>query len=150
METKIEKKLRKSEFLSGCWIRLGNGEKWCVSPMPLGKRRKAILEKVEAVDKAQDAVIGKTGEEDSLITYDKLLEAAADLTLHVLQINYPDLTEETCDELCLVNIKHIQEIMSAVKGEKEIEEIINLVEDKSFGASQHDEGEQKKSLTTAQ
>ena len=55
---------------------------------------------------------------------DRLMESSANLALQLLQVNYPKLTREQCDDENLVTMQHAAIMTSIAKGERELGEII--------------------------
>lgn len=125
----MEKELRKQPVLCGTELLLGNGEFWCFSALPLGKKRVTILGKLTHLAKKQTE-LGEAPENDQaaqLKAADELFEAGAELAFAVLTQNYPGLTREKFDELELVTSQHINPISTIVRGETEIGERIGAV-----------------------
>lgn len=123
----MEKELRKQEYLVGTWVPLGDGEKWCVPALPLGKRSNEILEKLEKLFELRESVsqllTDGNAKEQVKITQ-KIFAAAAEMAFAALHLNYPKLSQEYFDETCLVTTQHISIFESILQGETKIGEVI--------------------------
>ena len=102
-----EKSLRKHEHLSGTWVVLGDGEKWCVPALPLGKACDAILDKMDECNAVFERMRepGLT-ETDLKELFRERALAGLDFCTSLLQVNYPGLTQEIADERCLFTLYH--------------------------------------------
>lgn len=140
MESKtVEESLRKNQNLFGTWLRLGDGETWCFSPMPLGKGGNTILSCLERLFACQEGAAKKilAGEQSNalVLTAKDVLDAAREFAFTALKINYPGLTCEYFDENNLCTIRHINQITRIVQGENEISELIGGQEKNALPAT---------------
>jgi hypothetical protein len=127
-EQTMEESLRKNNYLVGKWIRLGDGEKWCVSPMPLGKSGDSVLNALEKLFEIQDEmkslVVGDKSEKELLEPSRRFLVVARDFAISVLKVNYPDITKDYFDRHNLVNVVQIREFIGVAQGQDEIAQVI--------------------------
>ena len=129
-EKNMEEGLRKSTVLIGTWLKLGDGLRWCIPPMPLGRNGLEILELLEKYfaleeerEKAQSERVRET-----MARTRKIFEVVAELTLTVLRLNYPKLPQEYYDNSNLVNMQHVERFISILQGEGAAAEIIEAAQ----------------------
>lgn len=125
-EIAVEKSLRKCENLKGSWTFLGNGENWCIPAMPLGKKRKPILEKLTEIAKLEDQIIKleDAKPEEKIKCMDDFMDCAFDLFYLAIVINYPNLTKDKFEYLDLFSLSDIPKIVMIVKGESNLAELL--------------------------
>jgi hypothetical protein len=120
-----EKTLRKCENPRGTWYMLGNGEKWCIPAMPLGQKRHQILEflkKIRILE--EDLKKAKDDSDAALSLTGDLFEIAHSALVYVLQLNYPNVTEEFADEENLFSSNDLYKILAIVQGNALLEELM--------------------------
>ena len=121
----MEKELRKCENPSGTWVRLGNGELWCVSALPLGSGCDIILDSLEALYVVQEKIAPEKETAIETIKRSKeLLLSSASFAYQLLRINYPNLTKEAFDENNLVTLHQSNIFQRIVQGGTGLGEII--------------------------
>lgn len=128
-ELSLEKSLRKKPYLSGTWLLLGNGETWCVSSCPLGKRGEAALAHLTSLDKVRKKVLELPDEEGAR----KMMEATFSLCLFALQLNYPALTREKTEEEDLLQVAHGPLIVQILQGNFEPGETLGSPSQENLG-----------------
>jgi len=130
VQIKEEKKLRKCEHPSGTWVYLGDGEKWCISALPLGKSGDEILDKIEKVFALQETEtnLGVT-EIDEIRTLRKYIKAGGDFAFSLLKLNYPGLTKEYFEAESLVTTQQVNFFVLICQGGTGLGDIIGAPKD---------------------
>lgn len=121
----FEKTLRKCENVCGTWVRLGNGELWCVPAMPLGKKRIKILDLFKQVIDLQEKTEKATPTEQFAMI-EAGLDVSAKLAYEMLLLNYPLLTPAQFDSEDLVTMQHGRLFLDVLQGRNALGEIIDL------------------------
>ena len=119
---KIEQSLRKYEHLCGTWLLLGNGEKWCIPAMSLGRSGQTLLDKLFDLQRKEEELESNPTDIKKI---KEVFRAAANFARIILNQNYPELTKELFEKLDLVTVQHIPIITGICKGEKGMNEIIS-------------------------
>ena len=120
---KVERKLRKQEILAGTWVKLGDGELWCVPALPLGKQGDVVLDKLEALQRTQEEKLPEKLEEIQAHSR-KLVGAASEFCFVLLKVNYPGLERQYFDDAALVTMQHLGLFQRVVQGATQLGEII--------------------------
>lgn len=115
-ESSLEKSLRKHPYLAGTWVLLGNGEKWCISSCPLGRRGEIVLSQMQKIDEARAEVANL----EDVAGSQKMMQVTFEFCLFVLQLNYPKLTQEIAEENELFQIAHGPLVVQILQGNFEI------------------------------
>lgn len=112
-----EEELRKCTSPPGVWLKLGDGEKWCISALPLGRIGDEILDKIEKVFKFQkEKEEEDTTTEEDTIRLRGYLRVGADFAYTLLKVNYPGLTFEYFEDQSLVTISNINTLVIICQG----------------------------------
>lgn len=141
----MEKELRKQEYLSGTWIKLGNGENWCISSLPLGKRGESILNLFDAVASAEKE-LDEIKEEDLSKLFEvrrKMLLAAEKFVFAMVKFNYPSITKDQFDALN-ITVKELSKFTRIMNGH---ELLIDIADVKQAEPAEQEQAEPVGELT---
>lgn len=128
----MERRLRKSEYLNGCgtWVYLGDGEKWCISSLPLGSRCNEILAPLEKLYILQENLPETGAKTVEILKHTKeMADASASFMFVLLQVNYPKLERKYFDETPLVTMQHSAIFQRIIQGTTGLNEIIGAPKD---------------------
>ena len=122
----MEKDMRKSPNLAGTWVLLGDGAKWCVPALPLGKDCEPVLASMEKLFEAQDKHKKNAATDTAGIVAAtrELMAIAADFAFALLKVNYPRLEREYFDSNNLVTLQHSNIFQEIVQGTTALGETI--------------------------
>ncbi|MEA2112434.1 MAG: hypothetical protein U9P50_00465 [Patescibacteria group bacterium] len=119
-----EKELRKCETPNGTWLRLGDGESWCISPLPLGSACDEILISLEELYSLQEQEIPKDETTVQTMTRTRiLLNKSATFAYLLLKVNYPRLTREIFDALNLVTLPQCMLFQKICQGGEDLGDV---------------------------
>ncbi len=126
----IEKELRKGAP-AGTWVKLGDGNLWCIPSLPLGDSCEEVLGKLEKVFELQkDRKEEKDPEEDetenksAMKRMKELFKAGTDFVCALMQRNYPELTVEIINKSDLLTIQHLNLFILIAQGGSSLGEVI--------------------------